>query len=86
MRRRSVLAGGASTTSIRGRWAGRRHPRHAGSLHIRKRIEEAVGWARTVAGLRKARHSGLPKIDWLFTGVMSASNLVRLLKLSAVSA
>jgi transposase len=30
-----------------------RHPGYAVSLRIRKRIEEAFGWAKTVAGLRK---------------------------------
>lgn len=48
---------------------------------IRKRVEEAFGWAKTVAGLRKARHRGLPKIDWQFTLAMAAYNLVRLPKL-----
>ena len=38
-----------------------RHPVYAVSQRIRKRIEEAFGWAKTVAGLRKARHRGLPK-------------------------
>jgi hypothetical protein len=62
-----------------------RHPGYAISLRIRKRIEEAFGWAKTVAGLRKARHRGLPKIDWQFTFVMAAYNLVRLPKLLAVA-
>ena len=56
-------------------------PGYAVSLRIRKRIEEAFGWAKTVAGLRKARHRGLPKIDWQFTFAMAAYNLVRLPKL-----
>jgi hypothetical protein len=51
------------------------------SQRIRKRIEEAFGWAKTVAGLRKARHRGLSKIDWQFTLAMAAYNLVRLPKL-----
>jgi hypothetical protein len=34
------------------------HPGYAVSLRIRKRIEEAFGWAKTVAGLRKARAAG----------------------------
>lgn len=63
-----------------------RHPGYAVSLRIRKRIEEAFGWAKTMAGLRKARHRGLPKIDWQFTFVMAAYNLVRLPKLLAVAA
>ena len=50
---------------------------------IRKRIEEAFGWAKTVAGLRKVRHRGLPKVDWQFTLAMTAYNLVRLPKLLA---
>jgi len=58
-----------------------RHPGYAVSLRIRKRIEEAFGWAKTVAGLRKARHCGLPKIDWQFVFAMAAYNLVRLPKL-----
>jgi transposase len=58
-----------------------RHPGYAVSLRIRKRIEEAFGWAKTVAGLRKARHRGLPKVDWQFTFAMAAYNLVRLPKL-----
>ena len=57
------------------------HPGYAVSLRFRKRIEEAFGWAKTVAGLRKARHRGLPKIDWQFTFAMAAYNLVRLPKL-----
>jgi transposase len=58
-----------------------RHPGYDISLRIRKRIEEAFGWAKTVAGLRKARHRGLLKIDWQFTFAMAAYNLVRLPKL-----
>jgi transposase len=63
-----------------------RHPGYAISLRIRKRIEEAFGWAKTVAGLRKARHRGLPKVDWQFTLAMAAYNLVRLPKLLVVTA
>jgi hypothetical protein len=58
-----------------------RHPGYAVSQRIRKRIEEAFGWAKTVAGLRKARHRALAKVDWQFTFAMAAYNLVRLPKL-----
>jgi transposase len=58
-----------------------RHPGYALSQCIRKRIEEAFGWAKTVAGLRKMRHRGLPKVDWQFTLAMAAYDLVRLPKL-----
>jgi hypothetical protein len=63
-----------------------RHPSYAVSQRIRKRIEEAFGWARTVAGLRKTRHRGLPKIDWQFTLAMAAYNLVRLPRLLGAAA
>ncbi len=62
-----------------------RHPGYAISLRIRKRIEEAFGWAKTVAGLRKMRHRGLPKVDWQFTRAMAAYDLVRLPKLLAAA-
>ena len=53
-----------NTTNRRSAIDGRttRHPGYAISLRIRKRIEEAFGWAKTVAGLRKARHRGLPNL------------------------
>jgi transposase len=63
-----------------------RHPGYAVSQRIRKRIEEAFGWAKTVAGLRKMRHRGLPKVSWQFTLAMAAYNLVRLPKLLAETA
>jgi IS5 family transposase len=58
-------------------------PGYAISQRIRKRVEEAFGWAKTVAGLRKMRHRGLLKVDWQFTLTMAAYDLVRLPKLLA---
>jgi hypothetical protein len=63
-----------------------RHPGYAVSLRIRKRIEEAFGWIKTVAGLCKARHRRLPKVDWQFTFAMAAYNLIRLPRLLALAA
>ncbi|MGH9477584.1 MAG: IS5 family transposase, partial [Terriglobales bacterium] len=63
-----------------------RHPGYVVSQRIRKRIEEAFGWAKTVAGLRKLRHRGLPKADWQFTLAMAAYDLVRRPKLLAQTA
>lgn len=53
-----------------------RHRGYDRSLRIRKRIEEAFGWAKAVAGLHKARHRGLPKIDRQFTVAMATDKLV----------
>jgi IS5 family transposase len=58
-----------------------RHSCYAVSQRIRKRVEEAFGWAKTVAELRKMCHRGLPKVGWQFTLAMAAYNLVRLPKL-----
>ncbi len=60
-----------------------RHPGYAASQRIRKRIEEAFGWIKTVAGMRKTKLRGLPKVDWAFTFAIAAYNLVRLPKLMA---
>ena len=49
-------------------------------------FEEAFGWAKVVAGLRKMRHRGLPKVGWQFTLAMAAYDLVRLPKLLAEAA
>jgi transposase len=62
-----------------------RHPGYAASQRIRKRIEEAFGWIKTVAGLRKTKLRGLDKVNWAFTFAAAAYNLVRLPKLLAVS-
>lgn len=58
-----------------------RHPGHAVSLRIRKRIEEAFGWIKTIAGQKKTRFRGLARIGWAFTFAAAAYNLVRLPKL-----
>ncbi len=58
-----------------------RHPCYAAGQRIRKRIEEAFGWMKTVAGLRKTRFKGRPKVDWAFTLAAAAYNLVRAPKL-----
>jgi hypothetical protein len=63
-----------------------RHPGYAASQRIRKRIEETFGWTKTVAGMRKTKLRGLPKVDWAFTFAAAAYNLIRLPKLLAVSA
>ena len=77
-----------NTTNRRSAIDGRttHHPGYAASQRICKRIEEAFGWAKTVAGLRKARHRGLAKAGWQFTIAMAAYNLVRLPKLLAAAA
>jgi len=62
-----------------------RTTRHAGnriSQRKRKRIEECFGWLKTVALLRKLRHRGVRKVDWIFTFACAAYNLVRMRNLA----
>jgi IS5 family transposase len=60
-----------------------RHPGYAASQRIRKRIEEAFGWMKSVAGMRRTKLRGRPKVDWAFTFAAAAYNLVRAPKLIA---
>lgn len=62
------------TTRVRG---------YAASQRVRKRIEEVFGWMKTVGMLRKLRHRGLARVDWVFTFTAAAYNLVRLRNLQA---
>ena len=55
-----------------------RHASYAISQKKRKRIEECFGWLKTVALLRKVRHRGTLKVDWIFTFACAAYNLVRM--------
>ena len=59
-----------------------RYPGYAVSLRVRKRIEEAFGWMKTVAGLRKTKHRGIDRVGWAFTLAATAYNLVRMPKLA----
>ncbi|SDA30273.1 IS5 family transposase [Sphingomonas sp. NFR15] len=58
-----------------------RHASYAASLRIRKRIEEAFGWIKMIAGLRRTKLRGLEKVDWSFTFAAAAYNLIRLPRL-----
>jgi hypothetical protein len=60
-----------------------RHSGYAVSQRIRKRIEEAFGWIKTVAGQRKTRFRGRDRVGWAFAFAAAAYDLVRLPKLMA---
>ncbi len=60
-----------------------RHDSYAVSLRIRKRIEEAFGWAKTVGGIAGLKVRGLARAEAAFTFRMIAYNLVQLPKLIA---
>ena len=60
-----------------------RHGGYAVNQRIRKRIEEAFGWIKTVAGQDKTKFRGRDRVGWAFTFAAAAYNLVRLPKLLA---
>jgi transposase len=55
-----------------------RHAGYAVSQRRRKMVEEGFGWGKVVGLLRKLRHRGVERVDWVFTFTMAAYNLVRL--------
>lgn len=61
------------------------HPGYRLSQKKRKRIEECFGWLKTIALLRKMRHRGVCKVDWIFTFACAAYNLVRMRNLAAAA-
>jgi IS5 family transposase len=63
-----------------------RHPGYAISQRARKRIEESIGWFKTIGLLRKVRHRGTDRVDWMLVFTSAAYNLVRIRKLIAEAA
>jgi hypothetical protein len=53
---------------------------------VRKRVEEIFGWLKTVGLLRKTRHRGTARVDWVFTFGAAVYNLVRLRTLAQAPA
>jgi transposase len=61
------------------------HRGYALSQRTRMRIEEIFGWLKTVALLRKTRHRGTARVEWMFVFGLAAYNLVRMRNLAAQS-
>src|ERR1019366_10780819 len=81
-------AGSAALLGRGRRLLGRRRPLiarvcMAGSQRIPKRIEEAFGWIKMIAGQEKTKLRGRERIGWAFTFAAAAYNLTRLPKLMA---
>ena len=54
-----------------------RHGGYAVSQRIRKRIEEAFGWIKTVGGQERTKFRGRERVGWAFTFAAAAYNLAR---------
>ena len=79
----------AQNTSGRSSAIDGRTTRHAGyvvSQRIRKRIEEAFGWIKTVAGQKRTKFRGRERVGWAFTLAAAAYNLARLPRLLEAAA
>jgi len=63
-----------------------RHRGYALSQRIRMRIEEIFGWLKTIGLLRKTRHRGTARVEWMFLFGLAAYNLVRIRNLAAQAA
>ncbi len=48
------------------------------SQHVRKRVEEPFGWMKSYGLLRKLRHRGQEKVDWIFRFTAAAYNIIKL--------
>src|ERR1700683_1670779 len=69
----------AQNTSGRSSAIDNRTTRHVGygvSHRIRKRIEEAFGWIKTVAGQDRTKFRGRERVGWAFIFAATAYNLV----------
>jgi hypothetical protein len=63
-----------------------RHPGYGASQRVRKRIEEAFGWIKTIGGQSRTKLRGLARVRWSFMFAAAAYNLVRLPRLLAGTA
>ena len=77
-----------NTTRQRSAIDGRttRHPGHAVSMRIRKRIEEPFGWIKTIGGGRKLRYIGRERNRAWFKITAAVYNLIRITALDTTTA
>ena len=72
------------TPEAEARRRARRRMKTAGyrvSQRVRKRVEQIIGWAKTTAGLARARHVGHVRIENAALMAGAAYNLLRMVKL-----
>ena len=62
-----------------------RTQRYQLAQRVRKRVEESIGWSKTIGGLRRSRHVGRWKITQQALIVYAAYNLLRLARLEVLA-
>ena len=88
LRARDITPHVAQNTACRRSAIDGRTTRHVGyaiSQRIRWKVEEILGWIKTVGGFRKTRYRGLDKVDYAGYLVGAAYNLVRLARMVATT-
>lgn len=63
-----------------------RHPGHAVSMRIRKRVEEPFGWIKTIGGGRQLRYRGRQRNRAWFKTVTAVYNILRITALDTATA
>jgi len=63
-----------------------RHPGYALSPQKRQRVEEIFGWMKTIGLMRKVRHRGRERVEWMFTWTAAIYNLLRMRNLLEATA
>src|SRR5262249_24460651 len=66
------------------RCAHRASTRLRASQRVRKRVEDAFAWMKTISGLRKTRYRGRARVQTHAYLVAAAYNLLRMAKLSPI--
>ena len=67
---------GARSARIGHRSPQSRHPGYGASQRILKRIEKAFGLMKTIGGMRRPMRRGTERVEWSFTFVAAAYNLI----------
>ena len=62
-----------------------RHEGYAISQRFRKRVEEVFGWMKTIGLMRKTRHKGVDRVEWMFVFTAAAYNLIRMRNLEQLA-
>jgi transposase len=63
-------------------WRTMRHGSYKASIKVRKRIEELIGWIKTVGGMRRTRFKGMKRTQQAIEMVAASYNLLRISRLA----
>jgi transposase len=85
IRDRPIRSRGPEADARRRARRRQRTKRYQMSQRTRKRVEEGIGWSKTIGGLRRSRHVGRWKIGQQVLIVYATYNLLRLARLATIA-